>query len=162
MTSNTVFTTSGIDDRIPSFLSHFYATSDDENGKKHYPDFFTEDASFTFIAVKMSGHEGTIPLLFRPCEMKADVLGMKRLWDIIWEGNIPRQHAVEKVFNCNGQGDGLEIMLYGTVTMNLPKEDVTLDWAGHMTLQEVNGGLRIKDYYVYGVYPFVKELTSGK
>jgi hypothetical protein len=102
------------------------------------------------------------PLLFPPCEVKVDVLGMKRLWDIIWEGNIPRQHAVEKVFNCNGQGDGLEIMLYGTVTMNLPKEDVTLDWAGHMTLEEVNGGLRIKDYYVYGVYPFDTELTSGK
>jgi hypothetical protein len=87
---------------------------------------------------------------------------MKRLWNIIWEGNIPRQHVVEKVFSCEGSGDGLEIMLYGTVTMNLPKEDVTLDWAGHMTLAEVNGKLRIKDYYVYGVHPLTTKLTTGK
>jgi hypothetical protein len=46
--------------------------------------------------------------------------------------------------------------------MNLPKENVTLDWAGHMTLAEVNGGLRIKDYYVYGVHPLTNKLTSGK
>jgi hypothetical protein len=87
---------------------------------------------------------------------------MNKLWDIIWEGNIPRQYIIEKVFSCEGSGDGLEIILYGTVTMNLSKENVTLDWEGHMTLAEVNDDLRIKDYYIYGIYPLSNELTSGK
>jgi hypothetical protein len=58
MTSETVYPSSGLDDRIPSFLTHFYSTSDNEHGKEGYPDFFTRDASFTFIAIKMTGHEG--------------------------------------------------------------------------------------------------------
>jgi hypothetical protein len=65
----------------------------------------------------------------------------------MWEGNVPRQHAVEKVFSCDGSG--MEVMMYGTVTLNLPKEDVVLPWAGHMTLDDKNGTLRVRDYHVY-------------
>jgi hypothetical protein len=61
MTSKTIYPSSGLDDKIPSFLAHFYSISDNEHGKKLYPEFFTEDASFTFIAIKMSGHEGIPP-----------------------------------------------------------------------------------------------------
>jgi hypothetical protein len=68
----------------------------------------------------------------------------------MWEGNVPRQHAVEKVFSCDGSG--LEVMMYGTVTLNLPKEDVVLPWAGHMTLDDKEAGtLRVRDYHVYAV-----------
>jgi len=41
--------------------------------------------------------------------------------------------------------------MYGTVTMNLPKEDITLPWAGHMTLDDKDGTLRVRDYHVYAV-----------
>ena len=45
--------------------------------------------------------------------------------------------------------------MFGTVTMNLPKEDVTMSWAGHMILDEYDGQLRIKDYQVYAVRSIV-------
>jgi hypothetical protein len=66
----------------------------------------------------------------------------------MWEGNVPRWHDVKKVFLC---GVGLELMMYGTVTMKLPKEDVVLDWASHMTLSDSDGTLRVRDYFVYAV-----------
>ena len=67
----------------------------------------------------------------------------------MWEGDVPRQHAVEKVFSCDGSG--MEVMMYGTVTLNLRKEDVVLPWAGHMTLDDKDGTLRVRDYHVYAV-----------
>ena len=67
----------------------------------------------------------------------------------MWKGNVPRQHAVEKVFSCDGSGK--EVMMYGTVTMNLPKEDVILPWAGHMRLDDKDGTLRVRHYHVYAV-----------
>jgi hypothetical protein len=66
----------------------------------------------------------------------------------MWEGAVPRWHDVKKVF-----GQGLEIMMYGTVTQKLPKEEVTLDFASHMTLEDETGTLRVKDYQVIAVYP---------
>ena len=67
----------------------------------------------------------------------------------MWEGNVPRQHDVKKVFATEGADK--EVMMFGTVTMNLPKEDVAMSWAGHMTLEDYEGTLRIKDYQVYAV-----------
>jgi len=66
----------------------------------------------------------------------------------MWTGNVPRQHDVKKVFAGDNEK---EVMMFGTVTMNLPKENVTMTWAGHMTLEEFEGELRIKDYQVYAV-----------
>jgi hypothetical protein len=77
-------------------------------------------------------------------------IGIKALRTIMWQGNVPRDHVVTKVCSCDSSGRGNEIMLYGTVTMHLPKEDIVLDWAGHMTLEDT-GELRVKDYQVYGV-----------
>lgn len=77
-------------------------------------------------------------------------VGIKALREIMWQGDVPRTHVVTKVCSCDSSGRGNEIMLYGTATMHLPKEDVVLDWAGHMTLEDT-GELRIKDYQVYGV-----------
>jgi hypothetical protein len=74
MTSKTIYPSSGLDERIPSFLTQFYSTSDNEHGKKQYPDFFTEDASFTFIAIKMSGHEG-IPTISSGSRQHTDYQG---------------------------------------------------------------------------------------
>ena len=68
---------------------------------------------------------------------------------MMWEGNVPRQHDVKKVFATEGADK--EVMMLGTVTMNLPKEDVTMSWAGHMTLEDYEGTLRVKDYQVYAV-----------
>ena len=68
---------------------------------------------------------------------------------MFWKGNVPRQHVVKKVFATEGAEK--EVMMFGTVTMNLPKEDVTMSWAGHMTLEDYEGALRIKDYQVYAV-----------
>jgi len=45
-------------------------------------------------------------------------------------------------------------MMYGTVTMNLAKENVVLDWASRMKLEEQNGELKVKEYQVYGVHCF--------
>ena len=70
---------------------------------------------------------------------------------MIWKGNLPRQHSLQKVF---AQEDPKEIMMYGTVTMNLAKENVVLDWASRMKLEEQNGELKVKEYQVYGVHCF--------
>lgn len=81
----------------------------------------------------------------------------------MWEGNLPRQHALQKVFSCDGTGK--EIMMYGTMTMSLPKEDVTLPWAGHMILDDKDGTLRVKDYHVYAVLCIRERLmirTTGR
>jgi hypothetical protein len=74
--------------------------------------------------------------------------GIKELREMMWRGNVPRQHDVKKVFATDAEK---EVMMFGTVTMNLPKEDVTMSWAGHMVLDEYDGQLRIKDYQVYAV-----------
>jgi hypothetical protein len=79
-------------------------------------------------------------------------VGIKTLQEMIWKGNVPRQHDVKKVFATDADK---EVMMFGTVTMNLPKENVTMTWAGHMTLEEFNGELRIKDYQVYAVSPLL-------
>jgi len=71
---------------------------------------------------------------------------------MMWRGNVPRQHDVKKVFATDAEK---EVMMFGTVTMNLPKEDVTMSWAGHMILEEYDGQLRIKDYQVYAVRSIV-------
>ena len=71
---------------------------------------------------------------------------------MMWRGNVPRRHDVKKVFATDAEK---EVMMFGTVTMNLPKEDVTMSWAGHMTLEEYDGQLRIKDYQVYAVRSIV-------
>jgi hypothetical protein len=75
-----------------------------------------------------------------------------------WEGNTPRRHIVDRVFSRDGSGR--EMMMYGTVTMQLRKEDVVLDWAGHMTLEEVEGSLRVKEYQVYAVGIILQGLTK--
>ena len=74
----------------------------------------------------------------------------------MWTGNVLRQHDVKKVFAGNNE---LEVMMHGMVTMNLPKENVTMTWAGHMTLDEYEGELRIKDYQVYAVSHQLSLLT---
>ena len=52
--------------------------------------------------------------------------------------------------------------MYGTVTMNLPKEDVIIPWAGHMTLDDKDGTLRVRDYHVYGVFTIVSARESDE
>lgn len=74
------------------------------------------------------------------------MIGIKQLREIMWEGNTPRWHDVKRVF-----GEGLEIMMYGTVTQKLPKEDVVLDFASHMILEDVNGEVKVQNYQVWAV-----------
>jgi hypothetical protein len=57
-TDNTVYPSFGIDKRIPAFLSRFYRVSDDENTEEEYLTFFTPDASFQFISIRLNGTEG--------------------------------------------------------------------------------------------------------
>jgi len=52
--------------------------------------------------------------------------------------------------------------MYGTVTMNLPKEDVIIPWAGHMTLDDKDGTLRVRDYHVYGVLSLQENLMKNR
>jgi hypothetical protein len=84
--------------------------------------------------------------------------GIRKLREIFWQGNVPRDHVVEKVFPSGLSGSGNEFMSYGTVTLHLPKGDVVLDVATHMTVVEDHGELRVKDYQVYGVSPYLVHL----
>ena len=79
-------------------------------------------------------------------------IGIKELRAIMWQGNNPRDHVVEKVFSSPGSGK--EMMMYGTVTIHLQRESVKLPWAGHMILSDEDGTMRIKDYHVYAVCSF--------
>jgi|SRR5579862_3803053 len=84
---------------------------------------------------------------------------MKKLREIMWEGNVPRWHDVKQVFAGTNP---LDFMMYGTVTQRLPKEDVELDWAGHMILEDHGGRLFVKDYQVFAVRSLVTVLTGGQ
>ena len=59
MTTETTYPKFGLDARIPAFLERFYLISDDENGATEYTKLFTDDVTFQFTSLRMSGIEGT-------------------------------------------------------------------------------------------------------
>jgi hypothetical protein len=54
----TIYPSSGLNPKIPAFLTKFYRISDDVNGEEEYLLLFTPDASFKFTSIQMSGTEG--------------------------------------------------------------------------------------------------------
>jgi hypothetical protein len=60
MTTNTIYyPTSGLNPKVPGFLTNFFRVSDDVNGAEEYPHLFTPDASFKFASIRMSGTDGS-------------------------------------------------------------------------------------------------------
>jgi hypothetical protein len=165
MSANTIYAPT-LDPRLKSFLPHFFEVSDDPNTAAEYPNLFTSDTKFQFTSLVVHGTEGspTHPLSVTGCLLRSEccwnvlMTGIKKLREIMWEGNTPRWHEVKRVF-----GEGLEIMMYGTVTQQLPKEEVVLDFASHMILEDVlNGEVKVKDYQVWAVLRrFPTRLTVG-
>ena len=75
---------------------------------------------------------------------------MKEMRALMWKNPVKRWHDVKGLFASNTP---LDFMMYGTVTQRLQKEDVVLDWAGHMILEDRSGQLFVKDYQVFAVLP---------
>jgi hypothetical protein len=61
--------------------------------------------------------------------------------------NAGRERAVTTSHRESLLGEvPIELMRYRIITMNLPKEDLVVDWAGHITLEQIDGQFVVKDY----------------
>ncbi|KAI0969220.1 hypothetical protein F4678DRAFT_463483 [Xylaria arbuscula] len=133
-----------VNDRVKTFISTFYAVSDDPSRNDEWVDYFASDASLVVADKRASG----------VAEIRALRKGM-------WEKIKSRRHKLEKVFPAvfgpppgndeRGQSERLfEYMLYGSVDFETKSgERATGQWAGRAVLRDGEGGLKYTFYQVY-------------
>ncbi|KAI1374531.1 hypothetical protein F4677DRAFT_160124 [Hypoxylon crocopeplum] len=127
-----------LDERVKTFISNFYATSDDPSKNEEWMNYFLPDAVVIMGDKSATGTEQ-----------------IRQLRQGMWEQVKTRKHKPEKVFPASfGEpGDGriaAEYMLHGSLDLVTKNgEQQAVSWAGRAVLTNVEGILKYKLYQVY-------------
>jgi hypothetical protein len=144
------------EDKIRTFLSEFYRTSDDPTKNDDWVQYFTPDAVLVMGSNTARGTEGmhsptTATLAYKQTHM--NVAEIRKLRGSMWEKVVARKHKPHKVFESGFEGADSgrgEYMLFGEVAYELKTgEKQSMSWAAHAVFAEVEGQLKFKFYRVY-------------
>ncbi|KAI0128849.1 hypothetical protein BJ170DRAFT_693661 [Xylariales sp. AK1849] len=130
------------DDKIRTFWSTFFETSDDPSKNDDWVNYFLPDALLVMGPTTAKGTEGMS--FFLPF-----LLQIRHVRTGMWEKVGARKHKPLKVFESTF-GSGTQYMLHGDVDYELKTgERQSISWAAHAVIEDVEGQLRFSYYRVY-------------